>query len=365
MKSFIRLGVTTIGLLVGTSLLAVSQTATLPQGITLSENIFPTTTFPECHASSIVATPKGLVATWFAGTEEKHPDVSIYVSQQIKGQWTKPVEVANGIQSEKLRYPCWNPVLFQIPKGDLLLFYKVGPDPINWWGMLKRSKDGGKTWSKPEKLPDGILGPIKNKPVLLADGTILCPTSTEQDGWKVYFEYSKDQGRTWQKTDFINDGKEWIAIQPSVLFHKDGRLQILCRSQNNAVLKAYSSDNGQHWTALSKTSLPNPNSGTDAVTLKDGSHIIIYNHTIRYEGKWGGPRSPINAAISPDGEKWYALATLETEPGEFSYPAVIQTNDGLVHITYTWKRKTVKHLVLDLKKINKKEIINGNWPSGV
>lgn len=338
------------------------QAQTSPEGIVNSEFIFPTNEFPECHASSIVQTKDGFLVTWFAGTHEKNPDVSIYASRYSHGTWSKPVELANGIQSSDVRYPCWNPVLFQVPQGDLLLFYKVGPDPVHWWGMIRRSKDEGKTWSEPEKLPEGILGPIKNKPVWLHNKTILCPTSTELDGWKLYFEYSKDLGKTWQKTAFLNDGKNIMAIQPSVLFHPKGKLQLLCRSQNDVILEAYSNDNGMTWSEVQKTSLPNPNSGTDAVTLKDSRHLLVYNHTIRYEGKWGGPRSPINVAISKDGKKWFAVTELETEPGEFSYPAVIQSTDGMVHIIYTWKRKTVKHVVLDPKKISGKEIMNGQWP---
>jgi predicted neuraminidase len=112
------------------------------------------------------------------------------------------------------------------------------------------------------------------------------------------------------------------------------------------------------WSEVQKTSLPNPNSGTDAVTLKDGRHLLVYNHTIRYAGKWGGPRSPINVAISKDGKKWFAVTELETEPGEFSYPAVIQSTDGMVHIIYTWKRKTIKHVVLDPKRFQER---NHQW----
>ena len=94
--------------------------------------------------------------------------------------------------------------------------------------------------------------------------------------------------------------------------------------------------------------LPNPNSGTDAVTLKDGRHLIVYNHIGGEPGKWGGKRSPLNVAISSDGRTWQGVLVLEDEPNqEFSYPAVIQTSDGLVHITYTWKRQRVRHVVVD------------------
>ena len=316
-----------------------------------SEFIYETAPFPSCHASTIAETPQGLITAWFGGTHERHKDVGIWTSHLVDGKWTAPVEVANGVQNETLRYPCWNPVLFQMPGAELLLFYKVGPSPAEWWGMLMRSTDGGQSWSKSEKLPDGILGPIKNKPVLLQDGTLLCPSSSEHDGWRVHFEMTKDAGRTWSKTPAINDGKEFSAIQPSVLFHSDGRLQILCRSKNAYVLEAFSTDQGKSWSPLKKTSLPNPNSGTDALTLKDGRQLIVYNHVTKRSRQWGGDRSPLNIALSKDGKNWKQLMALEEEPKqEFSYPAVIQGSDGRIHITYTWKRQRIKYATLLLKE---------------
>ena len=89
--------------------------------------------------------------------------------------------MATGIQPEGPRQPTWNPVLFQPPSGPLLLFYKVGPSArASWWGMVIRSADAGKTWSQAQRLPDGILGPIKNKPVVLPDGSWLSGSSTEE-----------------------------------------------------------------------------------------------------------------------------------------------------------------------------------------
>lgn len=330
--------------------MAQAQT-TNPAAIVSSEFIYETAPFPECHASTLVETPAGIVAAWFGGTREKHPDVGIWVSRRQGNQWSAPVEVANGVQSDGSRHPSWNPVLFQISKGDLLLFYKVGPDPVNWWGMLKRSNDGGKTWSKEERLPDGILGPIKNKPVLLSSGVLLSPTSTEHDGWKLHFEMSSDRGKTWRKTADVPDPNAYGAIQPSILFHKDGRLQAICRSKTGRVVETWSTDKGETWSPIVQTELPNPNSGTDAVTLKDGRQLLVYNHVEKTPGKWGGPRSPLNVAISNDGKTWQSAVVLETEPGEYSYPAVIQAADGKVHITYTWKRQKVKYVVLDPKKL--------------
>ncbi|MFV1981249.1 MAG: exo-alpha-sialidase [Rhodothermia bacterium] len=306
---------------------------------------------PQCHASTIVETPTGLVAAWFAGTKEKHDDVGIRVSRYVDGAWTESIEVATGAEDEDKLYPCWNPVLFQPAEGPLMLFYKVGPDPRQWWGMLLSSEDGGKTWGHRRKLGQGalgpIVGPIKNKPIQLEDGAILCPTSTEFDNWRVHFELTRDLGKTWEIIGPINDGTKFNAIQPSILRHPEGRLQILCRTQEGVVAQSWSSDNGKTWGPLTATNLPNPNSGTDAVTLQDGRHLLIYNHLGSGETGWGR-RGLLNVAISEDGKTWKPILTLEREEkSEFSYPAVIQAKDGKVHITYTWKRTSVKHVVLD------------------
>lgn len=354
----------TISLILALTTFAVAQSNN--QAILRQEWIYEQAPFPECHASTLAETPGGLVAAWFGGTREKHPDVGIWLSRQSGNQWSTPVEVATGVQPDGKRLPCWNPVLFQIPNGDLLLFYKVGPSPSTWWGLLKRSSDGGKTWSPAERLPDGIVGPIKNKPVLLparqptdaqsvatrsVAPVLLCPSSSEDQNWRVHFEQTSDWGKTWQRTAAINDGVNDGAIQPSILFHPGGRLQALCRSQKTGfVAETWSDDGGKTWSPLQKTNLPNPNSGTDAVTLHDGRHVLVYNPVSPPPGQWGGPRTPLEVAISADGKTWERLAVLEREPGEFSYPAVIQTADGLIHVTYTWKRKRIRHVVLDAGK---------------
>src|SRR5690606_14253755 len=108
-----------------------------------------------------------------------------------------------------------------------------------WWGMLKRSTDGGKTWSEAERLPEGYLGPIKNKPVLLSNGSLICPTSTEGNGWNIHFEITSDFGKTWRKVGPIAKGEDVLnAIQPSVLDYGKGQLQIL-RSEDRRVGKEY------------------------------------------------------------------------------------------------------------------------------
>lgn len=312
-----------------------------------SEFIYETAPFPSCHASTIAETSEGLVAAWFGGKHERNPDVGIWVARRDAKGWTAPVEVANGVQDEQKRYPCWNPVLFQIKNGPLLLFYKVGPTPSRWWGMLIASSDGGKTWGKPRRLPEGILGPIKNKPVALPDGALLCPSSTEHDGWRVHLERTSDLGATWAKSGPLNSGEEFGAIQPTILFHPNNRLQMLCRSRQNVITECWSDDGGKNWGPMKATSLPNPNSGIDAVTLRDGRHLLVYNPT----RKGGDDRTPLVLGLSTDGKSWKQVATLEDLPGEYSYPAIIQARDGLAHITYTWKRQRVRHVVVDPAKL--------------
>jgi predicted neuraminidase len=314
-------------------------------GVLLSEFVFTEAPVPSCHASTVAQTKAGtLVAAWFGGTREGGADVGIWLARRVEGKWTKPVQVADGVQSPDERQPCWNPVLFQPKDGPLLLFYKVGPSPRTWHGMLTTSDDDGKTWAVPRSLPKGFLGPIKNKPVQLADGIVLCPSSTEDAGWRIHFERTDDHGKDWSKTEPLNDGKEIGAIQPSVLIHGDGRLQAVGRSKQGKLWQAWSKDQGKTWGAMELTDLPNPNSGIDAVTLADGRFLLVYNHTALL-------RSPLNVAVSEDGKAWKAALVLESDPGEYSYPAVIQADDGLVHITYTWKRQRVKHVVLDPKKL--------------
>jgi predicted neuraminidase len=337
--------------LVGASASSVGQTpskakSTEPKAIIKSEFIYERAPFPSCHASTITEIKDGMIAAWFGGTGEGNRDVGIWVSRQKEKAWSPPVEAANGVQADSSeRYPCWNPVLFQPKQGPLLLFYKVGPNPSRWWGILITSTDNGKTWSKPRQLPAGILGPIKNKPVQLADGTLLCPSSTEHAGWRVHMERTPDLGLSWTKTEPLNDGREFGAIQRTILFHPEGKLQILCRSRQGKITECWSEDNGKTWSPMQATSLPNPNAGIDGVTLEDGRHLLVYNHTTR-------GRTPLNVALSNEGRIWTSQLELEDEPGEYSYPAVIQTSDGLVHITYTWKRARIKHAVVDVQKLN-------------
>jgi predicted neuraminidase len=325
-------------------------------GFMSSEFIYEKAPFPSCHASTLVELPgKQLLAAWFGGTDEGEADVGIWVSRHDGRGWSPPVEAADGVESPDKRFPCWNPVLFRSAAGEVVLFYKVGPSPSRWWGMLKRSTDDGSTWSRAERLPDGIFGPIKNKPVLLKEGMLLCGSSTEDNGWRVHLESTRDLGKTWEKTEPLNDGRELGLIQPTIFTHAGGKLQILCRSRQKQIVESWSEDGGRTWTAPQKTALVNPNSGIDGVTLQDGRALLVYNHTPQ-------GRSPLNVAVSGDGKTWLAALVLEDTPGEFSYPAVIQTGDKLVHFTYTWNRKKIRHVAIDPARLALREMPDGKWP---
>ncbi len=333
------------------------------EGIIKEEFIFEKTSFPESHAATIAETPDGLVAAWFGGTKERNPDVGIWISFFKNDQWTPPVEVANGIENDTLRYACWNPVLYQVPNGDLLLFYKVGPNVAGWKGYMTASKDHGKSWSKPNSLPEGFIGPVKNKPILMPNGELWCPSSTEGNGWKVHFEVTADHGKTWRKVGPINDGKTINAIQPSILTYKNGDLQILCRSRNRSVAESWSRDQGKTWSEMQLTNMPNNNSGTDAVTLKDGRQLLAYNHVKTPEQEKKGSRTPLNMAISNDGKNWNAALILEdSQISQYSYPSVIQSADGMVHVVYTWRRERIKYVKIDPTRLKSKPIVNEVWP---
>ena len=324
------------------------QGAPASPAVVTSESIFERAPFPSAHASTIVETSGGLVAAWFGGTKERDPDVGIWVSRHDGTRWSAPVEVANGVQPDGTRHPCWNPVLFQASSGPLLLFYKVGPSPSAWWGLVRTSADNGRTWSAPVKLPEGILGPIRAKPVELRPGVLLAGSSTEHDGWIVHMErYSgawtaEALGATanWQKSGPVNVPAEFGAIQPTILVHTPSSLQILCRTRQGVIAESWSQDEGRTWSPMKATPLPNPSAGIDAVRLADGRFLLVYNPTAT-------GRAKLDVAISADGKTWKRAVVLEDSDGEYSYPAMIQTRDGRIHLTYTWKRERIKHVVLD------------------
>jgi alpha-L-rhamnosidase len=406
--------------------------------IVKDEFLYEHTYFPEAHASTIVERKNGdLVAGYFGGTHERDPDVCIWVSIKKKGsgEWSTPILAADGVLSlddpnakymglsglkddttpatagpikgvavansslftlhSSLNYDyvtkttrlknvsdrlkrksCWNPVLFEMPNGELWLFFKIGTTVGDWTGWLTKSKDGGRTWSNKEPLPydaegRAFLGPIKNKPELV-NGRLLCPSSTEKNGWRFHMEILDLSDGMWKKGKAVKDlNWKWIpvesteaiktddnkmhpidCIQPSILKLKDGRLQVMMRTHNAHIATSFSSDNGDTWTPVTLLEIENNQSGTDAVSLQDGRHALIYNNFETLPLTKKGVRTPCSIALSDDGTHWQHALTLEDSPiDQYSYPAIIQGKDGKLHCVYTWRRQRVSYKQIDLNKL--------------
>jgi predicted neuraminidase len=330
-----------------------------------------TVPFASSHASTIVELKGGdLLAAWFGGTAEGKPDVAIWSSRRMAAAWSVPVELAR-----EEGVPCWNPVLFHSADGRLWLYYKFGPSPETWVAARKYSDDEGTTWSAAEHLPAGLLGPIRAKPLILKDGTIVSGTSFEAyHSWAAWIERSIDNGKTWTKIGplvppmdmnqkGLGESKAEVAppvagssdanstygiIQPSVVSLGEKHLRFYARSTANIarVVVADSYDDGITWTQLRSLDVPNPNSGIDALALRDGRIVLVYNNTT-------SGRTPLNLAVSTDGEHFRMFYTLEDQPGEYSYPAIIQTKEGDVEMTYTWNRKSIRHVHFPLADVPK------------
>jgi len=340
----------------------------------LSQPIFQPASLPfqQCHASTLVEAPNSdLLAAWFAGTCEGHPDVAIWLARFRKGKWDTAVKVV-----EVPGIPLWNPVLFRDRKDRLWLFYKVGPTIPAWTGAYLRSTDGGFHWSSPTYLPAGLLGPAKNKPITLSNGDILCGTSAETwQSWTCWVEISRDEGESWQRCGpiawpvqpadlqtpvsafreepqhqrILPDSYPGV-IQPTLWEYEPGRLKMLMRAtrQVGFICQAFSEDSGRTWTAPEPTALPNPNSGLDAVRLADGQLALVFNPT-------QDARSPLAIALSQDnGVTWPFQRLIETQPGELSYPSIIQTSDGLLNLTYTHQRSGIQHVTVDVEWVRSK-----------
>lgn len=335
-------------------------------GVVRAEFVYDRAEFPSCHAATIVETSRGeLMIALFGGKYESNADCSIWASHLHADGWERPQLVADGL-IDSVKTACWNPVLFQMPGGELLLFYKVGRNVQDWSGWLIRSQDGGYSWSAPERLPDGFLGPIKNKPLLWGD-RLLCGTSLERGGWRAYLEVTDPAVTRWESIGPLNDRRSRTQIiQPSLVARPDGSLQAICRAIDlrGNIISLTSRDGGRTWDEPRSTGLPNNDSGLDAVALRDGRLLLVYNH-IEAVKSGAAARSPINVALSDNGRDWYAALTLEDSPGdEYSYPSVIQSSDGLVHIVYTWHRSCIKHVVLDPARLSidpRRRIVDEHW----
>lgn len=313
----------------------------------------------DCHGTSLVEVAPGqLCAVWKGGfgqgrcNIEQKSGVGIWRAFYEGGSWGEPELIVDGAKTV-----CWTPALVKLD-DELLLFFRVGSSPRSAVAAVKRSVDGGLSWSQAEALPAGIIGPTRGKALVLENGTLLCGSSTEfgepDEEWKAtacWIDVSPDAGKSWQKYGPIEiPDKKFGAIEPSLFHDQDGHLRLVCRDRSlrighpGYIHTATSEDEGKTWSTLVPTSLPNPDSGIDVLDLGHGKILLFYNHSSR-------ERFPLNVALSIDGgTTWKEILTLETLSGEF--PSAILTSDGRVHLTYAFTetcQRRIKHLILDLK----------------
>jgi predicted neuraminidase len=334
--------------------LALLQTATRGDFKIIEKDFVfgPNRAFSQCHASTVLHTDDGkFLVAWFGGTHEKHDDVGIWLSKGLPKQWSAPVEIA------KLREePHWNPVLFRVPSGEIILYFKIGKTIDTWETWYMTSKDEGDTWSEAKELvPDdkGGRGPVRNKPIVLSNGTWLAPASNELNGvWNAFVDRSENNGKTWKATPFLRINRDSIpgegVIQPTLWESKRGKVHMLLRSSAGVICRSDSKDSGKTWSPVYKTSLPNPNSGVDLTKMQNGALVLVYNR----DGKNWGARNPISVAVSEDnGKTWIPVIDLEKgiQSDEFSYPSIISFGDT-VAITYTWKRQSIAFWMATVNK---------------
>ena len=306
------------------------------------------------HAATLVEyKPNKIMAAWFGGSYEGAKDVAIYTSKLEGNAWSKPQLVIKPAIIKGDTLACWNPVLFKSKTTKkLYLFYKVGKNPREWFGAMVTSLDNGNSWSSPKYLPDGFLGPIRNKAIEVNPGVILCGSSTESvenNQWRAHLEIYNELTDSWSKISIPND-REYDIIQPTILEHSNKKLQLLFRSKHNKLVTSWSVNNGQTWTNAEIIDVVNSNSGIDALSLSKHSFLLVNNPLL--QGKdWFYGRNILDVEYSIDGVKWEKLLDLENQKeGEFSYPAIIQTANGKIHIVYTYNRKYIKYVSFEMKK---------------
>ncbi|MGY5356108.1 sialidase family protein [Wenyingzhuangia sp. IMCC45467] len=293
---------------------------------------------------------KQLMAAWFGGSYEGAKDVGIYTATYQNKKWSQPKNIITPLVKNNDTLPCWNPVLFKSKSNTLYLFYKVGKNPREWFGAMVSSIDDGKTWSKTTYLPDGFLGPIKNKPIEVTPGVILCGSSTESttnDDWRVHVETYTEATKTWKKIA-VKNPHQFDVIQPTFLVHKPTKIQMLCRSKHDKVIESWSYDYGQTWSKMDSINVVNSNSGIDGIALRKNFFLLV-NNPLPRGADWFNGRNVLDVEYSKNGLNWNKLLDLEHQTeGEFSYPAIIQTSDKKIHILYTYNRKYIKHVSFDI-----------------
>lgn len=319
-----------------------------------------------CHGSTILPIGSLVLSAWFGGSREGEDDVAIFLSKYVDQQWSAPRIIKHCSE------PHWNPVLTYLGNDQIALYFKVGKEIKTWRTMVCYSFDQGDTWSPPEELVPGDRGgrgPVRCKIIRLSNGNLLAPASLENGIWEAFADSSADNGRTWKKSNLIQiDNEEYLrqeniisnkkievseqsfygkgVIQPTLWESSPGRVHMLLRSTEKLIYRSDSDDYGKSWCKAYPTGVPNNNSGIDVVK-SDEEYLVLAHNPV---GENWGPRTPMTLAVSIDnGVSWTKLLDLDDEDGEFSYPAII-VKDGVFHIAYTWKRKSIAYWQIEIQR---------------
>jgi len=369
-----------------------------------------------CHATTILhLDKKQVLMAWFGGTYEGAEDVGIWVSKRDESGWEYPHLAAkvfrdapyrgknlkgNGPYNKaepprQGREPHWNPVLwcsgagrgdgdgagYGVCKGEIILYFKIGWKIPEWETYVTKSNDQGLSWSTPTPLFEhdkGGRGPVKNKNILLSDGSWLAPASLEgpkpgvgrRRVWRAFVDASDDHGETWVKgPELTPEEAGWGVIQPSLWESAPGHVHMMLRSSRGGrapIWRSDSTDGGKTWGKVYRTDMPNNNSGLDVCKLPhSGTLVMAYNPTTEN-------RYPLQLALSEDnGVTWTLGYNVETEGGEvkegheYSYPAIVpwpadSPEEGF-SVSWTWHRQHVVYLSISLEELKEhaKPIVHG------
>jgi len=312
---------------------------------------YPNERFPSCHCSTIVELPDGeLLCAWYAGSAEARRDVAILTARKPVGakEWSEPAVAVDDDPNK----PMGNCVLWADGRGRVWLFYNVMHGKLEGhWGPGVRwdtcdcryriSEDGGRMWGDLVMLREEWNLVFRTKPLVHSSGDIII--GLEHSRENSHFFISENQGESWFYTDQIPGVPN---EQPTLIERKDGSILALLRPDEQPfIARSLSTDRGRTWSVAENTQLPNPGAAIDMVKLRDGRVVLAFNNSPE-------KRTPLTLAMSTDeGETWPLMRDIETEEGEFSYPAIIQDSKGLLHLTYTWRRTHIRHACFDAEWI--------------
>lgn len=312
--------------------------------------------YENCHASTIVHMgEQNFKVAWFQGSREGMPDVSIFERDiDLSAKKRHNPRLAFKISTAAH----WNPVLFRDPSQKLHIFFKVGETIDDWqtWHSIYDSNTN--KWSEAKRLVNnkssiGGRGPVRNKPIVVGDGSWLAPASIEKTiernvftgplvDWHAFVDRSINNGKSWKKSKPICFNKNVYGIksafkrgsfggviQPALWesINKNGDVYMFLRSTAGLIFRSDSSDYGKTWTHAYATKLPNNNSSIDIAQNNDGILCMVHNPV---SGNWAA-RTPLSLSFSYDGGMyWTAPVNVLSGEGSFSYPAIISVDDYFI-----------------------------------